>query len=104
MIPTASSRNGVPIRLTDERWTHIIEEHGEVATLRQEVLLAVSDAERVLRGTAAELLAVRILSSDAAIVTVYRETSPDDGLIITAFITRRLGSLDRREQLWPPKA
>lgn len=38
MISTIVSKNAVPIRLTDERWAHITEEHGELAELRLEVL------------------------------------------------------------------
>ena len=32
------SPTGVPIRLTDERWSHIVEEHNELARLRLDVL------------------------------------------------------------------
>ena len=38
MLEGILSKNGVPIRLTDERWTHITEEHCELAGLRLEVL------------------------------------------------------------------
>jgi hypothetical protein len=31
---------------------------------------------------------------------VYRELQ-EDGFIVTAFLTRRIRSLDRRGQLWP---
>jgi hypothetical protein len=98
----AISRHGVPIRLTDERWLHIIEEHAELADQRQEVLLTVSQAERVIRGTGGELLAARTIVPGKAFVAVYRETDSNDGFIITAFVTRRLKSLDQREQIWPP--
>ena len=37
MISVVLSKNGVPIRLPDERWTHITEEHEELAGLQQEV-------------------------------------------------------------------
>src|SRR5687768_6181889 len=89
----AISRHGVPIRLTEERWLHIIEEHAELADLRDEVLLTVSQAERVIRGTGGELLAVRTNEPGKAFVAVYRETDIDDGFLITAFVTRRLKSL-----------
>ena len=59
MIASVQSRNGVPIRLTDERWTHISEEHCELAGLRLEVLETVANPDRVLAGGAGELLAVR---------------------------------------------
>jgi hypothetical protein len=101
---TTSSRNGVAIRLTDERWQHIMEEHAELATMRQDVLDAIANADRVLQGTAGELLAVRMIEPDKAIVVVYREIDASDGFVITAFITRRLLSLDRRVQTWPPPA
>jgi chromosome condensin MukBEF complex kleisin-like MukF subunit len=97
----AISRTGVPIRLTDERWQHIIEEHAELSALRSDVLSAISNAERVLSGAGGELLAIRTMEPGKALVAVYRETAMDDGFLITAFVTRRLQSLDRREQLWP---
>lgn len=58
MPDTPRSRNGVPIRLSEERWAHIAEEHAELAGMR-------------------------------------------DGFVITAFVTRRIRSLEQREQLWP---
>jgi hypothetical protein len=43
MTITVVSRGGIQIRLTDERWSHIVEEHCELAGMREEVLLTVSD-------------------------------------------------------------
>lgn len=34
MIDTVTSRNNVSIRLTEERWAHILEEHGKLAQLQ----------------------------------------------------------------------
>ena len=98
------SRNGVSIRLTDERWQHIMEEHAELDGLRGDVLAAVSDSERVLSGPGGELLAVRTMEPGKALVVVYREFDSHDGFIITAFVTRRLRSLDQRVQIWPSQA
>jgi hypothetical protein len=100
MTSDVISKNGLPIRLTDERWRHITEEHAELAGMRLEVLETISQAERVLAGGESELLAVRELEVGKSLVVVYRELDVD-GFIITAFITRRVGSLDRRKQLWP---
>lgn len=94
------SRNGVPIRLSDERWAHIIEEHCELAGLRLEVMESIAQPERVLAGGAGELLAVREMEPGKWMVAVYREFK-DDGFVITAFLTRRKAALERREQLWP---
>lgn len=90
----------MPIRLTAERWGHIMDEHRELDGLQLAVLDAVSDPERVLAGGAGELLAVKIHEPGKWLVVVYREAE-DDGFVITAFLTRRFRSLDRRQQLWP---
>jgi hypothetical protein len=96
---TITSKNGIPIRLTDERWAHIAEEHGELAGRRTEVLTAVSQPVRVLAGRAGELLALRESEAGKWLVVVYREERAD-GFVITAFLTRRIASLNRRKQLW----
>ncbi|MDA1349766.1 MAG: hypothetical protein O3A47_13020 [Chloroflexi bacterium] len=86
--------------MTDERWSHIVEEHNEIAGLRYEILETITAPERVLEGTGGEHLAVREYEPGKWLVAVYREFE-DDGFIITAFWTRRRASLDRRVQLWP---
>jgi len=55
---------------------------------------------RVAAAGAGELLAARELEAGKFIVVVYRE-GRTDGFIITAFLTRRLASLNRKKQLWP---
>lgn len=94
------SKNGVLIRLTDERWAHIAEEHCELAGYRDLVLETVQAPQRVLAGHAGELLAVREFETGKFLVVVYRE-GDSDGFIITAFWTRRWATLNRRKQLWP---
>ena len=47
------------MRLSDERWAHITEEHCEPEGLRQEVMEAIAQPERVLADGAGELLALR---------------------------------------------
>ncbi|HXG21402.1 MAG TPA: hypothetical protein VNN62_20305 [Methylomirabilota bacterium] len=100
MISIIPSKNGVPIRLTDERWAHIVEEHGELADLRQEVLQTVAEPERIVEGKAGELLALRELETGKSLVVVYRELV-DDGFVITAFSTSKLRSFEKRKQVWP---
>ena len=100
MVGRAISKNGVPVRLTDERWSHITEEHCELAGYRLEVLHSLAEPERVLAGGAGELLAVRQVESGKWLVVAYQE-SQDDGFVITAFLTRRIRSLERRTQVWP---
>jgi hypothetical protein len=100
MNDVVTSKNGVPIRLNDERWAHITEEHCELAGMRREVMEAVAEPVRILAGGKGELLAIREVEPSKHMVVVYRELD-DDGFVITAFLTRRIASLDRRKQLWP---
>lgn len=101
MVDTVTSRFGVPVRITDERWSHVSEEHPEMAGLRLEIAETISDPESIVRGAAGEFLAIRTLEPGKMIVAVYREAE-DDGFLITAFLTRRLAWLERRERIWPP--
>jgi hypothetical protein len=94
------SKNGTPIRLTDERWAHITEEHCELAGLRLEVMETVANPVRILAGKGGESLAVREISPGRYLVVAYREIEAD-GFIITAFVTSRMNSLNRRIRLWP---
>ena len=100
MIEKVISKNGAQIRLTDERWAHIIEEHCELAGMRPDVLETVSSPSRIIEGKNGELLAVKEILTGKYLVVVYKEFE-NDGFIITAFITSKSGSLDRRNQLWP---
>jgi hypothetical protein len=97
---TVASKNGIPIRLNNERWAHIVEEHSEMAGLRMRVLETVAAPDRVFAGGDQALLAVRELEVGKYIVVVYRE-APSDGFVITGFLTRRIRWLERRKQLWP---
>ena len=87
MIGTAISKNGVLVRLTEERWYHIVENHDELAGLSDEVLLTVEDPGFIVKGWTDELLAVRKLDK-RYLVVVYKELE-NDGFIITSFITKK---------------
>jgi len=97
----AISKNGVPIRLSLERWFHITEEHSEMAGLYFDILETVENPEAIYEGKTGELLAVKELENGKYIVVVYRELSSEDGFIITAFLTRRKRQLERRRKIWP---
>ena len=100
MIENVLSKNNVRIRLTDERWAHIVEEHCELAGMRLEVLETVKSPSRIMAGGAGEYLAVREISDGMHLVVVYRELK-NDGFIITAFKTSKTETLNRRDQIWP---
>jgi hypothetical protein len=100
MTETVNSKSGVPIRLTDERWAHITEEHRELAGLRREIVQTVANPTEIIAGNRGELLAVREVEPGKYLVVVYREAQ-QDGFLITAFLTRKGQALRRRQQLWP---
>jgi len=94
------SKNGVPIRLTEERWIHITEEHSEMAGYYFEVLETVEEPEAIYEGKMGECIAVREIDNGKYIAVVYRELSKGDGFVITAFLTRRRKQLERRRKIW----
>ena len=100
MDEVTQSLNGIPIRLTDERWAHITEEHCELAGMREEILETVTDPLKILVGNQGELIAVREIEAGKFLLVPYREVG-SDGFIITAFFFRRINSLNRRKQVWP---
>lgn len=100
MTSAVPSKNSISIRLTDERWAHITEEHGELVGMRLEVLDTLTQPSRILAGGSGELLAVRELEPGKFLVVVYREFE-DDGFVITAFFTSKANPLNRRKQIWP---
>lgn len=93
--------NGVVIRLPNERWLHITEEHSELAGHYHDVLEAIAAPEAVYEGGAGEVLAVRQAEPGKYLVVVYQERTPEDGFVITAFLSRRLQQLLKRKRLWP---
>lgn len=94
------SKNNVPIRLPDERWFHITEEHSEMAGYYFEVLEAIEEPEAIYEGKTEELLAVRSIEEGKYIVVIYRELSKEDGFVITAFLTKQKSKLEKRRKIW----
>ena len=88
------SINSVPIRLTSERWVHIVENHDDLAGQFHEVLEAVADPHYIVQGGEGELLAVRE-HRPLALIVVYREMPSKDGFIITAFQTSKPDQLTK---------
>lgn len=91
------SVDGVPIRLTDERWVHIVENHDDLAGHYDDVLEAVENPDMLLPGHKGSLLAVRSYGRRGYLVVIYRQTTTDDGFVITAFFTDRI---DREKVIW----
>ena len=100
-MEVAHSKNGVPIRLTQERWFHITEEHSEMAGHFFEVLEAVEAPEAIYEGRWEELIATREVEPGKHLIVIYKELSKSDGFVITAFLTTKLKQIERRKRLWP---
>jgi len=92
------SKNNVSIRLTEERWFHITEEHSEMAGYYFEVLETVEEPEAIFEGKEGECIAVREVEKGKYVVVVYRELSKEDGFVIIAFLTRRKNNLKGGEK------
>lgn len=97
----AKSVDGYVIRFTDERWQHISTGHPEVADLYYEILQAIAEPQTVYDGDENELIAVRpVAGLNKFIVVVYRQIKPDDGFVITAFVTKKLNYLSKKKVVW----
>ena len=101
MSDVVISKHGVPVRLPDERWSHIEYEHDDLAGSKDEVLRTVAEPNQILAGGEGELFAVREIEQGKWLVVVYKELSASDGFVITAYLTRRAKQLERRAVIWP---
>ncbi len=53
------SKNDVPIRLTEESWLHIVENHDEMAGYYDDVLNTVEDPDMIIKGYREALIALK---------------------------------------------
>ena len=97
-MPSAVSVNGVPIRLTDERWGHIVDNKPNIYAFEDVIMEAIEAPTCVLAGYAGSLIAVRALGRQRFLHVVYREVNADDGFVITAYIAHKY---NRRQAIWP---
>lgn len=93
------SISGKAIRLTDERWVHIVEGHPEMAGYLNDVVLTVASPDVVFKGGNNELLTSIYIRTNKALVVVYKEEERD-GFIITAFFTSKMEQFLKREMVW----
>jgi hypothetical protein len=93
----AFSVDGVPIRLTSERWFHIVESHDDLAGYYDATLDAVEDPDLVLRGYRGSLIAIRSYGKQRYLLVIYKQLSADDGFIITAYFSSKY---NRKQVIW----
>ncbi len=96
------SRNGVPIRLTQERWQHIVARHPEIKSQKENVLETVALPDLLQEGDLGSLIAAKFYPRTPLtrkfLVVVYRELTETDGFVLTAYFTNRPS--DRRRVVW----
>jgi hypothetical protein len=96
------SHNGVPVRLTAERWQYITHHHPEMAEQQERVLETVAEPELVQQGDHGVLLAIRFYAktplTSKYLVVIYRESDRNDGFILTVYFTSRPST--NRVTLW----
>ncbi|MCH8994618.1 MAG: hypothetical protein IH959_06565 [Chloroflexi bacterium] len=99
-MDVVTSVRGVPIRLTDERWSHILRSHPEVEPYRSHLLDTIREPDVVLRSVGNALSALRRLTGELHLVVIYREVSEQDGFVLTSWMTTRIERLLKRKVLW----
>lgn len=102
ILATATSKNGVLIRLTDERWNHIITSHKEINSEDYAMVMnIILDPDVIFKGDTGELLAVsKKPRKKMWVVVAYKEVRGEDGFILTAYLTTNSSWLFKREILW----
>ena len=103
-LGTVLSISGVPVRLTMERWSHIVEAHDYMAGPHEWVMEVVAEPDAVGAGSAYTLLATQHRNhtpiSEIDIIVAYRELGLEDGFVVTAFMTSRVDKALRRGVIW----
>lgn len=87
------SQSGVPVRLSEARWQHIVRRHPEMADQHDRVLETVAEPDMIQQGDLGEVLAVRHYAETPLtrkfLVVAYRELGLEDGFILTVYLTSR---------------
>ncbi len=97
LIGIAISHDGVPIRLTQERWFHITENHNDLAGYADDVLDVVEQPDVIVRGYNKSLIAVRSYGKYGYLQVVYRQVSVNDGFIVTAYFSSKF---NQNQMIW----
>jgi hypothetical protein len=97
-VEVVTSVAGVPIRLTGERWSHLVEARDELAGRSDEVLATVENLDWVTKGYGSSLVAWKGYGRKRFLAAIYKELGDADGFIITAYFTRKPS---KRNKVWP---
>ena len=96
------SKNNIPLRLTKERWHHIIMRHPELDGQKEQVLETITEQDMIQQGDFGELIAIRFYEktplTSKYLVVIYKEVENTDGFVITAYYATKPS--ERRKVLW----
>lgn len=108
VVASVKSVDNASIRLTEERWLHIVEYHKELTSFQVEVLLTVTSPEKVFQSPAGQetnFAAVKSFDRLADfglaknLIVHYKKLSKSNGFILTAFVMSDK-RLTKRFKLW----
>jgi hypothetical protein len=96
------SKNNVPVRLTIERWNHIISRHPELEGQKEHVVQTLTEPDQIQQGDFGELIAIRFYKTTPLtskyLAIIYKEVMNSDGFVITAYYTAKPS--ERRQTIW----
>ena len=96
-LGTATSKNGAVIRLTHERWNHILDARPYLRGYEDDMLDAIADPQLILRAAGGVLVSVVSFGRRGFLHVIYKEVTRNDGFIITAYFKT---SYNRRQVIW----
>ena len=103
MIGSVISKNGIKIRLTAERWTHIAEAHDYMAGNLDLVLETIEDPDVIVDSGKGELIAIKYYTktsiSKKDMVVFFKEQG-SDGFVITSFMTSKKQKIMKKGIIW----
>lgn len=103
MIGMVISRNGKEIRLTAERWSHIVESHDYMAGNQDLIFETIEAPDFIVSGGQDELTAIKHYKktsiSEKDVVVIYKEQGKE-GFVITAFMTSEPERIIKKGVIW----
>ena len=97
----ALSKNGVPIRLTSERWLHITTGHPEMADYYYDILSTIEEPDVIYQGDQSARIGVKELpNTNKVVAVIYKETNNTDGFVITAYLTKKMQTFQTKKIIW----
>lgn len=96
------SKDGIPIRLAQERWQHIIKRHPEMENQKEKVLETLTSPDLIQQGDLDTLISGKFYPetplTEKFLMVIYKEINERDGFVLTAYFTNKTSK--RRKVLW----